>query len=443
MIFSSIEFIIFFLVFILTIKFIPSYQKSIIIFFSLFFYSYWNPIFTILILFFLISSYLFIKNNIKLKISIPIILLPLFYFKYSLFLLSLFDLNYLISYGYSSNLPLAISFITFTIIAILIDTKTKKYDEKITFTSLSEFLIYFPQLIAGPILRAKELIPSLKKKIIFSNENIKFGIILFTIGFIKKIFLADNIASYIDPIFEDLNLAESEDFFKAYLLFPLQIYFDFSGYVDMALGISKILNIELPINFNKPYHSKSITEFWRNWHITLSNWFRDYIYIPIGGSKNGNIKLFFNLTLTMSIAGLWHGASLNFILWGFLNGIILFSEKKIAKYFNLNKIIKIILTCFVVFNLWVVFRVQSLEMINFFFVKLLENSITIFYLENLILLLVVILAIYSQKFDNYKSIKIYSKKINMIIIVPIIIIIILTGLGVNTGTSDKFIYFDF
>ena len=443
MIFSSIEFIIFFLVFILTIKFIPSYQKSIIIFFSLFFYSYWNPIFTILILFFLISSYLFIKNKIKLKISIPIILLPLFYFKYSLFLLSLFDLNYLISYGYSSNLPLAISFITFTIIAILIDTKTKKYDEKITFTSLSEFLIYFPQLIAGPILRAKELIPSLKKKIIFSNENIKFGIILFTIGFIKKIFLADNIASYIDPIFEDLNLAESEDFFKAYLLFPLQIYFDFSGYVDMALGISKILNIELPINFNKPYHSKSITEFWRNWHITLSNWFRDYIYIPIGGSKNGNIKLFINLTLTMSIAGLWHGASLNFILWGFLNGIILFSEKKIAKYFNLNKIIKIILTCFVVFNLWVVFRVQSLEMINFFFVKLLENSITIFYLENLILLLVVILAIYSQKFDNYKSIKIYSKKINMIIIVPIIIIIILTGLGVNTGTSDKFIYFDF
>ena len=173
-------------------------------------------------------------------------------------------------------------------------------------------------MIAGPILRANELIPSLKKKIILKDDNIRFGILLFTIGFVKKVFFADSIASFIDPIFEKENLSSSEDFFKAFLLFPLQIYFDFSGYVDMALGISKILSIDLPINFNRPYLSKSLTEFWRSWHITLSKWFRDYIYIPLGGSKVGQGKLFYNLLLTMFVAGLWHGASLNFILWGLL-----------------------------------------------------------------------------------------------------------------------------
>ena len=181
------------------------------------------------------------------------------------------------------------------------------------------------------------------------------------IGFIKKIFFADSISNFIDPIFDQGNLIASEDYIKGFLLFPLQIYFDFSGYVDMALGASKILSIDLPINFNKPYLSSSLTEFWRNWHITLSNWFRDYIYIPLGGSRHGNNKLFGNLFLTMSIAGLWHGASLNFILWGSLNGIFLFFEKKINKYFKFTKTIKIILTCFLVFNLWIVFRINDLN----------------------------------------------------------------------------------
>ena len=188
MIFSSIEFLIFFVLFILIIKFFSNYQKSIIIVFSLFFYSYWNPIFILLILFLLISSYSFIKKDISLKISIPIVLLPLFYFKYSNFLINILDLKILSDFSYKSDLPLAISFITFTIIAILVDVKTKKYNENINFSSFSEFLIYFPQLIAGPILRANELIPALKKKIIFTNDNIRFGILLFTVGFVKKIF---------------------------------------------------------------------------------------------------------------------------------------------------------------------------------------------------------------------------------------------------------------
>lgn len=328
MIFSSVQFLIFFLTFLIFIKIFKNNQRSIIVLFSIFFYSFWSPAFTFLVLFFFVSSYFFLRKNLSLKVSIPITLLPLFYFKYSFFLSNFFEIKILADLSYQGNLPLAISFITFTAIAILVDVKTKKYNEKINFFSLSEFLIYFPQLIAGPILRAKELIPLLKKKIIFTNANVKFGILLFMIGFIKKIFLADSISNFIDPIFEKENLLASDDYIKGFLLFPLQIYFDFSGYVDMALGVSKILSIDLPINFNRPYLSSSLSEFWRNWHITLSKWFRDYIYIPLGGSRHGNKKLFSNLLITMSIAGLWHGASINFILWGFLNGIFLFFEKK-------------------------------------------------------------------------------------------------------------------
>ncbi len=443
MIFSSIQFLIFFLIFLVSIKIFKNNQRSIIILFSLFFYAYWNPLFIFLIIFFLITSYFFIKKDINLKISIPITLIPLFYFKYSFFLSSFFHSEILTLFSYTGSLPLAISFITFTGIAILVDVKTKKYNERINFFSLSEFLIYFPQLIAGPILRAKELIPLLKNKIIFNNKNIKLGILLFIVGFIKKVFLADSIADFIDPIFEKENLIASEDYLKGFLLFPLQIYFDFSGYVDMALGISKILSIDLPINFNKPYLSNSLTEFWRNWHITLSKWFRDYIYIPLGGSKNGNKKLFKNLFLTMTIAGLWHGASINFILWGSLNGIFLFLEKKISNYCNLNKSLKIFLTCFLIFNLWIIFRINDLNFIIIFYYNLYSNLLTSMTIENFLLLLLVVLAIFTQKFDNYGYIEKASKKTSFLILIPVLIIILITGLAIKAGSSDKFIYFNF
>lgn len=443
MIFSSIQFIIFFLIFLLFIKILKNNQRSIIILFSIFFYGFWSPPFTFLILFFFITSYFFLKKDLSLKVSIPVTLFPLFYFKYSFFLSNFYEIKILTDLSYKGDLPLAISFITFTTIAILVDVKTKKYNDKINFYSLSEFLIYFPQLIAGPILRAKELIPLLKNKIVFTNANVKFGILLFMIGFVKKVFFADSISNFIDPIFEKENFTESQDYIKGFLLFPLQIYFDFSGYVDMALGVSKILSIDLPINFNRPYLSGSLTEFWRNWHITLSKWFRDYVYIPLGGSRYGNKKLFSNLFLTMSIAGLWHGASINFILWGSMNGIFLFLEKQMSKYFNFNRLIKIFLTCFLVFNLWIIFRINDLNFLLIFYSNLYQNFFTIIEIENLILLALVITAVFSQKFDNYKYIENISKKLNFLILIPIFIIVLITGLAIKAGSSEKFIYFDF
>ena len=442
MLFSSVDFLFFFSIFLACIVFIKQYQRYLIIIFSLFFYSYWNIYFAPLIIFYCLITIFLLKTNFSLFISIPIILLPLLYFKYSFFIINSFNSELLINFSYQGELPLAISFVTFTAIAVIVDRKGK-LNNVYTFTNISEYILYFPQLIAGPILRLNQLFPQLNKKINFSVNNIKFGILLFCIGFIKKVYFADNIALLIDPFFEDPGSYGSNDLIKAFLLFPIQIYFDFSGYIDMALGISLVFGIILPQNFNKPYLCKSITDFWRRWHITLSNWFRDYIYIPMGGSKEGKFRLYFNLVVTMSIAGAWHGASFNFILWGFLNGLILSLEK----VFKLNEsnysVFKNFLVCFIVFNLWIVFRISDFGNLYIFFENLYIDVFKILNLETLLILIFVIFLIFLQKFENFDYLELLSKKLNFSFIIPFFIIIILVGLSISLGQSEKFIYFQF
>ena len=442
MIFSSFEFFLFFATFIVFLLLIPKYQKTIIIIFSLFFYSFWNFYFSFLILYYCFVTFFLLKKNYSLKISIILILLPLIYFKYSYFIIDLINLKNFVSFAYSGELPLAISFITFTAIAVIIDRKNQS-NEDIKLSSLSEYFLYFPQLIAGPILRLNELLPQLKFKIKFNKENIKFGLLLFIIGFIKKVYFADNIAEFIDPFFENPDLANNTDLIKAFLLFPIQIYFDFSGYVDMALGISTICGINLPINFNKPYLSQSLTEFWRCWHITLSNWFRDYIYIPLGGSKKNNLITNKNLIITMCIAGLWHGASLNFILWGFLNGIILCLEKIFNLHNSKRNFIRCIINCFIIFNLWIIFRINEFSIIYDYFILLYSNILEVSKVDNLLTLIFVCIMIYSQKFDNFDSLKNLSYKIKLPVLIPFIIVILVVGFSISLGQSEKFIYFQF
>ena len=321
-------------------------------------------------------------------------------------------LNISVNLAHSKNLPLGISFITFTAIALLVDSKKRVFDEDLNFKSLTEFIVYFPQLIAGPILRANELIPLLKKKIIFKKENIKFGLLLFLIGFIKKIFFADTIGELIDPIFANPKSFSNDFLLMGAFLFPAQIYFDFSGYVDMALGISKILNIELPINFNKPYLASSLTDFWRRWHITLGKWFKDYLYIPLGGSKKGKLINFLTLFTTMTVAGLWHGASWNFIIWGGINGTILYLEKLLSPLnLKLPKIVKIFFTCLIIFNLWIVFRVTDLNNLLFYFESLYFENVHFFNINSILPFVILILCVFLQKIDNYYSAEKYSSKL--------------------------------
>jgi alginate O-acetyltransferase complex protein AlgI len=443
MIFSSIEFIFFFIISLILLKFFKRFQQNLIIILSLIFYSFWNVYFVFLILYFCFFTYFFIKNRYRLKISIFFLISPLIYFKYSIFILKMTKLNFLLEYAYYDEVPLAISFITFTAIAAVIDVKKNIFNkDSVNFFSISEFILFFPQLIAGPILRLNELIPQLKKKIVFKKEYIKLGLVLFLIGFVKKIFFADNIAIFIDPIFESPELFQETDLFKSFILFPLQIYFDFSGYIDMALGSSLIIGIELPPNFNKPYLTSSLTLFWRNWHITLSRWFKDYLFIPLGGSKKNQLKTLINLIITMTVAGLWHGASINFIIWGFLNGIILYIEK-VYKRKNITSIFRIFINCFIIFNLWIIFRISEIDDLLVFFKIFYSTFYNIFNFENIILIFVTFLAIYSQKFDNILYIKQLSKKMSLISIVLFFICIIFVGLAINLGTSEKFIYFQF
>ena len=415
MIFSSIEFIIFFLFFIFIIKYFSKQQRNIIIIFSLFFYSFWNIYFVALILYFCFLTFIIIKKNLNLKASIFLLILPLIFFKYSNFLISFFDIKLL----------------------------NKIFNKEIiNFYGISEFILFFPQLIAGPILRLSELYPQLQNKIQFDKENIKFGLLLFMVGFIKKIFFADNIAVIIDPIFLSPENYSSEYLFRSFLLFPLQIYFDFSGYIDMALGASIFVGIQLPMNFNKPYLTTSLTDFWRNWHITLSRWFKDYVYIPLGGSKNKEIVTYRNLLITMSIAGLWHGASLNFIIWGILNGLILCFEKM----FNLHNgrgLFRGFINILIIFNLWIVFRITEMSKFFEYTSKLYSSFFDVFTINNYMIIIFVIIMIISQKIDNFHSIKNFSKKTNITFIIIFFIFIISTGLGINLGQSEKFIYFQF
>ncbi len=444
MIFSSLEFIIFFLIFIFLIIKLNAHQQLLIIISSIFFYAFWEISYILLLGYIVIVLYFSIKKNLRLFYSIIILLLPLVFFKYSNFLIEIFDVKYLDSFNHKKSLPLGISFITFTAIALLIDSKKRVFSENLSFSSLTEFIVYFPQLIAGPILRANELVPLLRKKIIFKKENIKFGLLLFLIGFVKKIFFADTIGELIDPMFADPISFNNESLLMAALLFPVQIYFDFSGYVDMALGISKILNIDLPVNFNKPYLATSLTDFWRRWHITLGKWFKDYLYIPLGGSRNGKLMNFFTLFTTMTVAGLWHGASWNFIIWGSINGAILYVEKLLfPNKLKLPRLIKIIFTCFIIFNLWIVFRITNFDNLIFYFESLYFKKINLYELGLIFSFITLILCVYFQKLDNYFSIEKYSLKLNFKIFLPIFTTIILTGLLLNTGSSEKFIYFDF
>ncbi len=224
-------------------------------------------------------------------------------------------------------LPLGISFFTFTQIAFLVDTYRGHINEK-NFIHYFLFVSYFPHLIAGPVIHHKQMMPQFSQDSTYSvsYNNIAMGVTFFSIGLFKKVFLADGIAIYANGLFNAVAGGGNPTFFEAWagaLAYALQLYFDFSGYCDMAIGISLFLNIKLPINFDSPYKSSDIIEFWRRWHMTLSAFLRDYLYIPLGGNRDGKLMRYRNIMITMLLGGLWHGAGWTFVLWGGLHGAYL------------------------------------------------------------------------------------------------------------------------
>lgn len=349
---------------------------------SLVFYAYWNPPFVLLLIASILFNYSFgniiargRRKKAALSIAVIVNLAVLGWFKYAIMLAD--TLNFMGDFTFDPGdifLPLGISFFTFHQITYLIDI----YRSKITPAGFRNYALYvgfFPQLIAGPIVRAWEIVPQFEK---FTGSekfwrNMAVGSGFFITGLFKKVFIADTLALYATPVFEMAKLGKSLTFFDGWsgaLAYTFQLYFDFSGYSDMAIGIALMLGFVLPINFLSPYKSTSITEFWRRWHITMSRFFRDYIYIPLGGNHGPTSHKIFNLTVTMFFAGLWHGAGWTFTAWGLLHGFYLainniFTTWREKSRPDLNihalayKIPAHILTMFAIVIGWVLFRAEN------------------------------------------------------------------------------------
>jgi len=383
LLFNSYEFIFvflpitFFIYFYLNKKHLTEVSKGFLVFASLFFYSWWNITYLPLILISMLFNYIlgkelsgynekFKKLSAKKLLSIGILfnLVLLGYFKYSDFFIinanRVFDTQVPLL---ELALPLAISFYTFQQIAYLVDSyrqETKEYD----FLNYAIFVTFFPQLIAGPIVHHAEMMPQfaqLKNKV-KHNFNIALGLFIFSMGLFKKVVIADSFAVWATKGFDvatELNMLEA---WVTSLSYTFQLYFDFSGYTDMAIGIALLFNIKIPMNFFSPYKATSIQDFWKRWHITLSRFLKDYIYIPLGGNRKTEVRTYVNLFTTFLLGGIWHGAGWTFILWGILHGLALI----IHRFWQKTGIkINIILAWFITFNFinitWVFFRATNFE----------------------------------------------------------------------------------
>ncbi|MDP2370221.1 MBOAT family O-acyltransferase [Rhodoferax sp.] len=311
---------------------------------SVVFYGYWMPEFTLLLLGSIIGNF-WVGTRISastdsadagqharskhwLMFGVAVNLALLSYFKYANFFID--NLNAMLGSGWDIGrviLPIGISFFTFTQIAYLVDTWRKGVREH-KFVHYGLFVTYFPHLIAGPVLHHAQMMPQFgqSETYRFQAANFTAGLAIFALGMFKKVVLADGVSPYADAIFAAADAGTTPSFAEAWLgaiAYTVQLYFDFSGYSDMAIGLSWMVNIRLPFNFNAPYQATNISDFWRRWHMSLSQFLRDYLYIALGGNRKGAIRRYVNLMATMVLGGLWHGASWSFVLWGFLHGLFL------------------------------------------------------------------------------------------------------------------------
>ena len=378
MLFSSLTFLFAFLPLTLALYFLvkDKYKNYILLLASLIFYAWGEPKYIILMIFSIVFNYLIAlvidKNKKKVKkkkaaliASIVVNIGALFIFKYLDF--TIHNLNLAFGFNFNSPnliLPIGISFYTFQILSYVIDVYRGKIKVQRNIFTLGTYISLFPQLIAGPIVRYASIEKQLKKR----QHSLKLfcdGFRRFIIGFSKKVLIANNVAIIADLVFSDPTgiALNGWAILFALLAYTLQIYYDFSGYSDMAIGLGKIFGFSFDENFNYPYSAKSITDFWRRWHISLTSWFRDYLYIPLGGNRCSKIKWVRNFLIVWLLTGLWHGASWNFVLWGLFYAIILLTEKQFLGKI-LEKIPKLLrwIYMFVIVNIgWLLFRVNSLS----------------------------------------------------------------------------------
>ena len=391
------------------------------------------------------------NKKIALFISILLLLSSLLFFKYYNFLIdninSIFNINIVKS---KLSLPIGISFYTFQAISYLIDVYRNKTKVQNNIFYLALYISLFPQLIAGPIVRYETIENEIRERK-HTLDNVVNGIKRFIIGLSKKVIIANNMALIVDTIFDSGSIPGTFIIYIAAICYTLQIYYDFSGYSDMAIGLGKMFGFSFLENFNYPYIAKSITDFWRRWHISLSSWFRDYVYIPLGGSRVKTIKIIRNILIVWLLTGFWHGASWNFIIWGLYYGILLLIEKFVLKNIleKIPNILKHLTTLFLVIIGWVIFRITDintlLETLKYMFIFRGEN-IQQFILNNSNLIfnfyLIIPAIIFCIPFKKIKFNK--DKFIPNLLINLFYIGLLLFNISILTSnTYNPFIYFRF
>lgn len=349
-------------------------QKLTLLAASYIFYGYWNYKFCFL-LFALSAVVFFCAKKINtgkiytfLGIGVPIIVLGIF--KYFNFFVESFCEAFKIQAegALSIILPVGISFYTFQSLSYIIDVKRKSIKAEKSFLNLALYIAFFPQLVAGPIVKAADFLPQLKENRRITKSGIEAGIQIFVYGLFKKIVLADNLSVFVDDVFERTAIYSGVSVLLGVIAYSLQIYFDFSGYSDMAIGCAKIFGYDFNKNFDLPYVSKNVSEFWKRWHISLSSWLQSYLYIPLGGNRKGNARTYLNLMITMLLGGLWHGANWTFVAWGALHGVALcvhksfrriMYEKKNSKGTFIGNAASTLITYLFVCFCWIFFRADS------------------------------------------------------------------------------------
>lgn len=385
--FTSISFLIFLPLVVAIYFLLPQKARPVLLLLaSYFFYAFVDFKLIFLILFTTMFSFMMAKwiegqkskatRKTLLIVYLIIALGTLFIFKYLNFAIGSF-LSIANLFGLSLDpfvvniiLPVGISFYTFQTISYVVDIYLNKKQCEQNFIIFALFVSYFPQLVAGPIEKSENLIPQFKEEHHLNSIDLRYGFQAMTIGYVKKIVVADFMAIYVNSVFSDIPHSSGLAVLLATFMFGIQIYCDFSGYSDIAKGVSRIMGIKLMDNFDKPYYSSSIKEFWNRWHISLNDFFAEYVYIPMGGNKKGRMRKYLNIFVVFLLSGLWHGASLHFIIWGVIHGILRilgdvlqpFSEKITSKMdIRLKRVIGVICTYVVINLVWIFFRANTIN----------------------------------------------------------------------------------
>ena len=471
MIFNSFNFIILFPLIFLLYYLIPARfhkgRNAFLLIVSYLLYVNWKPVYALILLGVTLVTYgsarlLSIRESRKRIVVLGggISLLPLLFFKYFDFIneqvyemLSFMGVRYELQ-GLNWAIPVGISFFTFQALGYLLDVYYKRIEAEKDFLVYALFISFFPSILSGPINKASLVIPQLKKlRPHFDYDKAVGGLKLLLWGMFMKVVVADRVALYVDTVLPHYMNYTGVTCFVASIFYTVQIYADFAGYSLMAIGVGKVLGFELTENFRRPYFAVSVTDFWRRWHISLSTWLKDYVYIPMGGSRCSKLRNYWNIFVTFLVSGIWHGANWTFIVWGIWHGIAQIIEKAIgqqkSEYGVVGKTIKIIITFLLVNFAWIFFRMPTLTDACGVITRIFDTSLplTFFWSKNsdmLFCFMGVMMLFVKDLFDEYfpSRLSLFEHKNRLIrwsAYLAIFILIMLTGVF----SADQFIYVNF